>query len=309
MPAYGKGNCQKQNQAFEGRYHLQCHCDDCCNASVSYCPFPLLHIVAASFSSANALYSGKVFIFPYDISLGGYDLVFKNAEFWRSYGNTILYTVVGTLTDVTVIMLCAYPLSRRELPGRNIIMGLLVFTMYFSGGMIPSFLVVRDMGLMDTMWALILPGCLSVYQMIVARTFIQSTIPREMLEAAQIDGCSDARYFVDIVLPLSKAVIAVTCLFRAVVHWNAYFDAMLYINTRAKIPVQLVLRDILIASDYQTSFNDLGMMDPEAAEAIQRTAEIMKYSLIVVSSAPIMLFYPFAQKYFIQGVMIGSVKG
>ena len=162
-------------------------------------------------------------------------------------------------------------------------MGLLVFTMYFSGGMIPSFLVVRDMGLMDTMWALILPGCLSVYQMIVARTFIQSTIPREMLEAAQIDGCSDARYFVDIVLPLSKAVIAVTCLFRAVVHWNAYFDAMLYINTRAKIPVQLVLRDILIASDYQTSFNDLGMMDPEAAEAIQRTAEIMKYSLIVVS--------------------------
>lgn len=271
--------------------------------------FPLLHIVAASFSSANALYSGKVFIFPYDISLGGYDLVFKNAEFWRSYGNTILYTVVGTLTDVTVIMLCAYPLSRRELPGRNIIMGLLVFTMYFSGGMIPSFLVVRDMGLMDTMWALILPGCLSVYQMIVARTFIQSTIPREMLEAAQIDGCSDARYFVDIVLPLSKAVIAVTCLFRAVVHWNAYFDAMLYINTRAKIPVQLVLRDILIASDYQTSFNDLGMMDPEAAEAIQRTAEIMKYSLIVVSSAPIMLFYPFAQKYFIQGVMIGSVKG
>ena len=271
--------------------------------------FPLLHIVAASFSSANALYSGKVFIFPDDISLGGYDLVFKNAEFWRSYGNTILYTVVGTLTDVTVIMLCAYPLSRRELPGRNIIMGLLVFTMYFSGGMIPSFLVVRDMGLMDTMWALILPGCLSVYQMIVARTFIQSTIPREMLEAAQIDGCSDARYFVDIVLPLSKAVIAVTCLFRAVVHWNAYFDAMLYINTRAKIPVQLVLRDILIASDYQTSFNDLGMMDPEAAEAIQRTAEIMKYSLIVVSSAPIMLFYPFAQKYFIQGVMIGSVKG
>ena len=271
--------------------------------------FPLLHIVAASFSSANALYSGKVFIFPYDISLGGYDLVFKNAEFWRSYGNTILYTVVGTLTDVTVIMLCAYPLSRRELPGRNIIMGLLVFTMYFSGGMIPSFLVVRDMGLMDTMWALILPGCLSVYQMIVARTFIQSTIPREMLEAAQIDGCSDARYFVDIVLPLSKAVIAVTCLFRAVVHWNAYFDAMLYINTRAKIPVQLVLRDILIASDYQTSFNDLGMMDPEAAEAIQRTAEIMKYSLIVVSSAPIMLFYPFAQKYFVQGVMIGSVKG
>ena len=271
--------------------------------------FPLLHIVAASFSSANALYSGKVFIFPDDISLGGYDLVFKNAEFWRSYGNTILYTVVGTLTDVTVIMLCAYPLSRRELPGRNIIMGLLVFTMYFSGGMIPSFLVVRDMGLMDTMWALILPGCLSVYQMIVARTFIQSTIPREMLEAAQIDGCSDARYFVDIVLPLSKAVIAVTCLFRAVVHWNAYFDAMLYINTRAKIPVQLVLRDILIASDYQTSFNDLGMMDPEAAEAIQRTAEIMKYSLIVVSTAPILCLYPFVQKYFVKGVMIGSVKG
>ena len=271
--------------------------------------FPLLHIVAASFSSANALYAGKVVLLPYDVSLGGYDLVFKNAEFWRSYGNTILYTAVGTLTDVFVIMICAYPLSRRELPGRNIIMGLLVFTMYFSGGMIPSFLVVRDMGLMDSMWALILPGCLSVYQMIVARTFIQSTIPQEMLEAAQIDGCSDARYFVDIVLPLSKAVIAVTCLFRAVVHWNSYFDAMLYINTRAKIPVQLVLRDILIASNYQTSFNDLGMMDPEAAEAIQRTAEIMKYALIVVSSAPIMLFYPFAQKYFIQGVMIGSVKG
>lgn len=271
--------------------------------------FPLMHILAASFSSSNALYAGKVLIFPADFSLGGYQLVLKHAEFWTGYRNTILYTVVGTFVDVAVIMMCAYPMSRRDLPGRNILMAIFVFTMYFSGGMIPNFLVVRDLKLLDSMWALILPGCLSVYQMIVARTFLQSTIPQEMLEAAQIDGCSDIRYFFSIILPLSKAVIAVTALFRAVVHWNAYFDAMLYINTRAKIPLQLVLRDILVASDYQTSFTDLGAMDPEAAMAIQRTAEIMKYALIVISSAPIMLFYPFAQKYFIKGVMIGSVKG
>lgn len=271
--------------------------------------FPLLHIVAASFSTSNALYAGKVLIFPVEFSLGGYELVLKHAEFWTGYGNTILYTVVGTLVDVAVVMICAYPMSRRDLPGKNLLMAFFVFTMYFSGGMIPNFLVVRDLHLLDSMWALILPGCLSVYQMIVARTFLQSTIPQEMLEAAQIDGCSDTRYFFSVVLPLSKAVIAVTALFRAVVHWNAYFDAMLYINTRSKIPVQLVLRDILVASDYQTSFTDLGMMDPEAAMAIQRTAEIMKYALIVISSAPIMCFYPFAQKYFIKGVMIGSVKG
>ena len=271
--------------------------------------YPILFIISASFSSADAIYAGRVHIFPVDFSLVGYDLVFSNREVWHSYGNTIFYTVVGTLINVSLIMIAAYPLSRHDLPGRNLFMAFFTFTMFFSGGMIPTFLVVRNLGMMDSFWSLILPGALSVYYMIVARTFIQSSIPKELLEAAQIDGCSDAMYFFRIVLPLSSAILAVTALFMAVSHWNAYFDAMLYLNTRSKVPLQLVLRDILVTSQYAASTADMSSMDPEMLVALQRMADVMKYALIVFSSLPIMLFYPFAQKYFIKGVMIGSIKG
>ena len=271
--------------------------------------YPMLYIVAASFSSANAVYAGKVFIWPVDFGLEGYELVFSNSMVWTGYGNTIKYTVLGTIINVSMIMIAAYPLSRRDMPGRNWLMAVFTFTMYFGGGMIPNYLLVRDLGLLDTTWALVLPGALSVYQMIVARTFLQTNIPVELLQAAQIDGCNDTKFFFSIVLPLSKAIIAVSALFMAVNHWNAYFNAMMYLNTRTKIPLQLVLREILVSSQYAASSADLNAMDPELAEAIQRVADIMKYSLIVISSAPIMLFYPFAQKYFMQGVMIGAIKG
>ena len=271
--------------------------------------YPLLYIIAASFSSANALYAGKVFIWPVDFGVEGYGLVFSNRDVWTGYGNTIKYTILGTALNVAVIMGAAYPLARRNLPGRGALMAFFTFTMYFGGGMIPSYLVVRDLGLIDTTWALILPGALSVYHTIVARTFIQNNIPQEMLEAAQIDGCNDIRFFFRIVLPLSKAILAVTALFMAVSHWNAYFNALLYINSRSKVPLQLVLRDILVSSKYTASSQDMAGMDPEMQAAIERMVDTMKYALIVISSAPIMLFYPFAQKYFIKGVMIGSIKG
>lgn len=271
--------------------------------------YPLMYIVAASFSSANAVYAGKVFIWPVDFSVEGYRLVFSNPIVWVGYWNTIKYTVLGTLINVFTIMIAAYPLSRSDLPGRNIIMAFFAFTMYFGGGMIPNYLLVRDLGMIDTVWALVLPGALSVYQMIVARTFLQTNIPTELLQAAQIDGCNDTVFFFRIVLPLSKAIIAVTALFMAVGHWNSYFNAIMYLNTREKIPLQLVLREILVASKYAASAEDMAALAPEQREAIQRVADIMKYALIVISSAPIMCFYPFAQKYFMQGVMIGAIKG
>ena len=271
--------------------------------------YPLLFILAASFSSANAVYAGKVFVWPVEFGIHGYKLVFNNPEVWMGYANTIKYTLLGTLIDVFMIMITAYPMARKELPGRNIFMTFFAFTLFFNGGMIPNYLVVRSLGLIDTIGALVLPGALSVYYMIVARTFIQSNIPNELLQAAQIDGCNDTSFFFRVVIPLSKAIIAVTILFQAVSHWNAFFNAMIYLNTRSKVPLQLVLRDILVASNYAASTKDLSAMDPEMIDAIQRTADIMKYALIVFSSAPIMLFYPIAQKYFIKGVMIGSLKG
>ena len=271
--------------------------------------YPMLYILAASFSSANAIYAGKVFIWPVDFGLEGYELVFRNPLVWTGYANTIKYTVIGTAINVSMIMIAAYPLSRRDLPGRNWLMALFTFTMYFGGGMIPNYLLVRDLHILDTTWALVLPGALSVYQMIVARTFLQTNIPVELLQAAQIDSCNDTKFFFLIVMPLSKAIIAVSALFMAVNHWNAYFNAMMYLNTRNKIPLQLVLREILISSEYAASSADLSAMDPELAEAIQRVADVMKYALIVVSFAPIMCFYPFAQKYFMKGVMIGAIKG
>lgn len=271
--------------------------------------YPILHIIACSFSSGNAIYAGKVFVWPVDFGLDGYNLVFSNADVWRGYINTIRYTLLGTFINVTMIMITAYPLSRTDLPGRSWIMELFTFTMYFGGSMIPNYLLVRDLGMLDTTWSLVIPGALAVYQMIVARTFLQTNIPIELLQAAQIDGCNDSKFFFKIVLPLSSAIIAVSALFMAVGHWNSYFNAMMYLNTRSKIPLQLVLREILISSQYTVSSSELTGMSPEDVERIQRVTDIMKYALIIISSVPIMCLYPFAQKYFMKGVMVGAIKG
>lgn len=267
--------------------------------------YPLIYIVSSSFSSPSAVSAGKVVLFPVDFSLEGYKAVFKNKDIVSGYLNTIYYALAGTFINVTLTMFAAYPLARTDLPGKNKIMFIFTFTMFFSGGMIPSYMLVKDLGLMDTRWAILLPGALSVYNMIITRTFIQSSIPKEMLEASQIDGCNDIQYFFKIVLPLSKPVLAVITLFYVVGHWNAYFNAFLYLTDRKLYPLQIILREILIVNSIDPSM----VVDEALLTAKQGIADLLKYSLIVVSVVPMLIIYPFIQKHFAKGMMIGSVKG
>lgn len=266
--------------------------------------YPLIFIIAASFSSPSAVSNGKVFLWPVDFSLEGYNAVFKSKHIGSGYFNTFFYTIVGTAINVTMTMIAAYPLARKKLPFRGIITFLFAFTMLFSGGMIPDYILMLNLKMINTRWALIIPGAISVYNMIIARTFIQN-IPDELLEAAQIDGCSDTYYFFKVVLPLSKAIIAVLTLYYAVGHWNSYFNAFLYLTNRKLYPLQIVLREILVANSI--SMDEI--VDPETMNAKQGLADLLKYSLIIVSSVPVIVLYPFIQKYFIKGIMIGSLKG
>lgn len=267
--------------------------------------YPIVFVVSASFSEGRMVSAGKVILWPVNASLEGYKAVFRNKSILTSYMNTIKYTALGTIVNVTVCMMCAYPMARRDLEGRNVFMLIFTFTMYFGGGMIPNYILMRNLSIIDTTWVMILPGALSVYNMILARTFIQSAIPSELLEAATLDGCGDFRYLIKIVLPLSKAIIAVIAMYSAVGHWNMYFNAMLYLNSTDKMPLQIVLREILLANQFDASM----MMDPELQEARADLADVLKYALILVSTVPILCVYPFIQRYFIQGVMIGSIKG
>ncbi len=267
--------------------------------------YPLIFIVSASFSSANAVSSGRVVLFPVEPSIMGYQRVFENERVWTGYANTILYTGLGTLINVFMTLICAYPLARKKLPHKGFFTFLFTFTMLFSGGMIPSYLVMRDLKILNTVWVMVLPGAIGISQMIVTRTFLRSTIPDELLEATQIDGCNDFRFFTMFVLPLSKAVIAVIAMQYAIGHWNSYFNAMIYLSDSSKYPLQIFLREILIMNDIDTS----DIVDEELAIAMQGMADLLKYSLIVVATAPILCIYPFVQKYFVKGVMMGSLKG
>ena len=267
--------------------------------------YPIIFVVSASFSSGRAVAAGRVFLFPVEPSIEGYVHVFRHHLIVIAYWNTIRYTALGTLFTIFMVMISAYPLSRRDLVGRNGIMLFFVFTMLFSGGLIPTFLLMRDLRILDTIWVMTVPGAMSIFFIIVARTFIQSSIPAELLESAQIDGCTDFQYFYKILLPLSKAVIAVICLFAAVGHWNAFFSALMFLTTRTMVPLQIILREILIIGQIDMSM----VADPEQAIAMMQIADVIRYSLIVVATFPILCAYPFAQKYFVKGVMIGSVKG
>ena len=267
--------------------------------------YPLIYILSSLFSSGAAVSAGKVLLWPVEPTLRGYSAVFQNAKVWTGYRNTILYTLGRTLISVGMTLICAYPLARKKLPFRGFFTFLFTFTMLFSGGMIPNYLLMRDLHLLNTAWSLLLPGAIGVSQMIVARTFIQSNLPDELLEATQIDGCSDFRFFGAFVLPLSKAVIAVIAMQYAIAEWNAYFNAFLYLTDQSKYPLQIFLREILIMNTITAA----DVADAESLEAMQGMSDLLKYSLIVVSTVPILLVYPFIQKYFVQGVMIGSLKG
>ena len=267
--------------------------------------YPVIFVIAASFSSGDAVTAGKVFLWPVDFSLDGYNTVFHNSQVLTGFKNSFLYTFVGTVINVTLTMCAAYALTRVEVPGINKIMFLFTFTMFFGGGIIPNYILVRNLHLMNTMWAMVLPGAVSAYNLIIARTFIQSNIPKELHEAAKMDGCGDIKFFLKIVLPLSGAVIAVLVLFYGVANWNSYFNAMLYLNDKEKYSLPIVLKQILIASQIDPST----VTDPELQMQIARIANVIKYALIVVAMVPIAVIYPFIQKYFVKGVMIGSIKG
>ncbi|MFC5403460.1 carbohydrate ABC transporter permease [Cohnella soli] len=267
--------------------------------------YPLIYVVSASFSSSYAVLSGKVWLWPVDPSLDGYKAVFKNKNIITGFQNTLFYTIAGTLVNVVMTVLAAYPLSRRDFRGRNGFMLMFAFTMMFSGGLIPTYFVVKNLHMIDTVWAMLIPTALSVWNVIIMRTYFQTTIPHELLEASQLDGCNDFRFLVKIVVPLSGPIIAVIALFYAVGHWNQYFNAMIYLKDPHLYPMQLILRDILVQNEVKIDM--LG--DVKSAAARQGLRELLKYSLIVVSSVPLLIVYPFVQKFFVKGVMIGSLKG
>lgn len=262
---------------------------------------PLLHIISGSFSDPMKLLRGEVGLLPKGFTLKMYETVFKDSEIWQGYRNTIIYTVVGTLISVTLTAFGAYPLSRKDCFGRNVFTSLFVFTMFFTGGMIPTYLLVKNLGMLNTMWALVLPSAVSTYNLIIMRTFFQSSIPGELVESASLDGCNDLGVFFRIVIPLSAPIFAVMVLFYGVAQWNSWFPSLLYISDRSMYPLQMVLREVLIQSD-------IGNMAGAAGD-VEIIGDGLKYATMVVATLPIMCLYPFLQKYFVKGVMIGAVKG
>jgi putative aldouronate transport system permease protein len=267
---------------------------------------PLLNVLAQSLSDPQSVISGTVFIWPRNFTLRTFAMILRNRFVITGYWNTLIYMSVGTVINLILTILCAYPLSRTDFAGRNIFTLILAFTMMFSGGMIPTYLVVRDLGLIDTRWAMWLPGAMAVWNMILARTFFQNSIPKEMYESAELDGAGDTTVLLKIVLPLSGPIIAVLTLFYAIGHWNSYFDAMLYLRSQDLFNIQLILR-IAISSIQQLMTATGG--DMAAQQMALALGEASKYVIIVISMLPVLIIYPFVQRYFIKGIMIGAIKG
>ena len=267
--------------------------------------YPLVYVVAASFSDPQAVVSGKVFLFPVNPTLKGYAAVFKNKKILTGFSNSIFYLIVGTVLNLVMTMLCAYPLSRKEFRARGFLSMFFVFTMYFSGGMVPAYILVNKLGMINTRWSMIIPMAMSTYNMIICRTYIVNSIPDELYEASQMDGCTPFRYMLSVVVPLSKPILAVLTLYYGVVRWNDYFNAMLYLYKDNLQPLTTVMKEILIMSQVDMT----QVTDASAVSKLQGMSELLKYSTIVVASLPVMLLYPLIQKHLVKGVMIGAVKG
>lgn len=265
--------------------------------------YPLVYVVSASVSQPEAVVTGRMWLLPSGLTWDGYAKILHNRDILTGYGNTVLYTVVGTAINLAMTILAAYPLSRKDFVGRGVISGFLVFTMFFSGGLIPSYLLVRSLHLLNTMWAMVIPGAVSVWNVIIMRTFFQTSIPFEVQESAVMDGCNNRQVLIRIVLPLSLPIIAVMVLFYSVGHWNSYFNALIYLNDRAKFPLQLILREILVQEDMSEMQQSTLTLD----NILEK--EIIKYAAIVVANLPIFLLYPFLQKYFVKGMLVGAIKG
>ena len=265
---------------------------------------PILFIIASSFSDIRAVTAGKVFLWPVGFSTKSYEMIFSSPDLVRGFLNSLAYTAVGTVFSLVLTLLAGYPLSRTDLKIRKYVMVLFTITMFFNGGLIPTYMVVSKLGLIDTFWAMIIPSAMGAWNVILVKTYIQSSIPLEIFESASLDGCSDWKYFLNMVIPLSKPIIAVMVLMYAVGKWNDFFSALIYINDTKKYPLQMILRNILIV-------NDASSISTNLAEQLSRAEmkTLLQYSLIIVSSVPVMILYPFIQKHFVKGVMMGSIKG
>ncbi len=267
--------------------------------------YPLWFVVIASISDPSLVSSGKVLLFPKGITFEGFRYILDDKRIWIGYYNTIRYTFCGTILALFITLPAGYALSRTDMSGKGVIMKLLIVTKYFSGGLIPTYLVVKALGLVDTPYVLMILGSFNVFNLILCRTFFVNTMPIELQEAAELDGCNLFQYFWKVVLPLSKAIIAIMVLYYAVGHWNSFFNALIYVNDSKLYPLQLILRDILI----QGQSVDITVTDPEQLEMMRQIAKTIKYGVIIVSSLPVLVMYPFVQKHFVKGVMVGSVKG
>lgn len=267
--------------------------------------YPIVFVISASISNPVAVSSGKMWLWPVDITFEGYRRILQTESIWLGYRNTIIYTFVGTAIHLFVLLPCAYALSRKELIGRKYILWAILFTMMFSGGLIPTYLVVKSLGMLDTMWAVIIPGVVGAWSLLVARAFFQQSIPDQLVEAAKIDGGTDFYIFLKIVLPLSLPIVAVMSLFHAVSLWNQYFNALIYLTDRDKYPLQLILREILVVNQMQLGE---GTDNTQSIVEQVRAGGLIKYAVIIVSSLPLLIAYPFLQRFFVQGVLIGSIK-
>ena len=275
--------------------------------------YPLIYVISASISSPDAVASGRMILWPVDITWKGYQYILQYGDIWTGYANTLFYTLVGTSINLIVTLPCAYGLSRRDVPFRGLVMTLFLITMYISGGLIPGYINLSEMHMINTRWVLLLPGAVSTYNLIVARTFFSNTIPWELHEAAFLDGCSNIRLFLRIVLPLSAPIVVVMTLYYGVGHWNSYFNAMIYLSDRSKYPLQVFLREILTKGQFAADAIQSGASFTEeemiAMMKETETANLIKYCVIIVSTVPMMILYPFLQRFFTKGVMIGAVKG
>ncbi len=269
--------------------------------------YPMLIVFSSSFSSPQALMAGKVKLLPVDFTLMGYSAVLQHKQILTGFFNSAFYMVFGTAINMVVTVMAAYPLSRRDLWGKGFISFIFAFSMFFTGGLIPTYLLVRDLGMIDTRWALLIPCAMSVWNMVIVKTYFQNNIPESVFEAAKIDGCSDVKYLIRIAIPISKPVLAVIALYYAVSHWNVFTSGYIYIRNPELQPLQVVLRDILLLNQMQ-DMTSVEQLDASTQNA-QQLSELLKYSLIIVSSLPMIILYAFTQKHFTKGIMVGSVKG
>lgn len=274
--------------------------------------YPLIYIISASVSDPFAINSGAVWLFPKGFNLNGYKVIFQYGDIWRGYMMTFFYTITGTSVSLFITIPCAYAISRPDFGGRKWFTNFMLVTMFLSGGLIPTYLLVKSLGMVNTVWAIIIPNAVSVYNIIVTRSFFQSAIPWEMQEAAKVDGASDLQIFFRLVLPLSAPIIAVMALFYGVGQWNDYFNSLVYLQNKALYPLQMVLRQILVLQDLQQGAASGAAVSQSAAQAAyskEQLVAVIKYGVMIVSSLPVILIYPFLQRYFVKGVLIGSLKG